>query len=265
MKSQFDRILKKAEEIALEASDILKNGHNLPLNIKHKGEVNLVTEMDKRSEELITGRLQEYFPNHGIVAEEGTSIDHNSGFVWYVDPLDGTTNYAHKLPWYAVSMGLFLDGRPLLGVVANPANGQIFTGISGKGAFLNGKPIRVSEQDRLIDCLVVTGFPYDSRKNSKKIFSKLEKFLALTRGIRRFGAAALDLCYVAAGCYQGYWERGLKPWDTAAGILILQEAGGMVSTYEGNPYAIFEDTILASNGKIHQQMLQVLETDLKEE
>lgn len=264
MSDKFESILKKAVEIAVEASELLKAGQSRPLDIELKGEVNLVTKMDRMSEKLITERLEKHFPTHGIVAEEGTSIDHHSGFVWYVDPLDGTTNYAHGLPWYAVSMGLFLDGRPLLGVVSNPGNGELFTAISGEGAFLNNSPIRVSPQARLIESLLVTGFPYDSRRDSDKIFSKVQKFLALSRGIRRFGAAALDICCVAAGRYQGYWERGLKAWDTAAGIVILAEAGGRVSTYEGNPYNLFEDTILASNGKVHDEMLKVLEIDLRE-
>jgi myo-inositol-1(or 4)-monophosphatase len=250
--------LQAALKAAALAGKALKEGQDTPLDIQFKGSVDLVTRMDKESERIITGFLQEAFPEHGIVAEEGTSVSHDSGFVWYIDPLDGTTNYAHGLPWYAVSIGLFKDGRPLAGVVGNPANGEVFWGEAGRGAFLNGRPIRVSTRDRLEGSLLVTGFPYYVRDNFDRVITNLSRFLLASRGVRRFGAAALDMCYVAAGRYDGFWEEGLKPWDTAAALAILLEAGGRITDYAGGEYSIFGGTMLSSNGVLHDQMLQTL-------
>lgn len=250
-----------AMSAAKTAGQMLKEGQTSPLDIQFKGEVDLVTRMDKQSEKFITGFLREQFPYHNIVAEEGTQVHHESGYVWYVDPLDGTTNYAHGLPWYAVSIALFLDGSPISAVVHNPANGELFYGEKGKGSFLNDERITVSPEGEMIKSLLVTGFPYYTGKTAdarQRIVAIFNGFLSRCQGIRRFGSAALDLCSVACGRYEGYWEEGLKPWDTGAGILIASEAGARITTYEGKDYGIFEKTIVASNGKIHDGMLAVI-------
>lgn len=228
------------------------------LNIIHKGRINIVTEMDKKSEALITDFLREQFPDHSFIAEEGTKLEGDSGFVWYIDPLDGTTNYAFNIPWYAVSIGLHKDGVPFSGVVHNPANGEMFTAQAGEGVFLNGEPIKTSDREELSECVLATGFPYYIREKPHRVMENLQKFLVNTHGVRRFGAAALDLAYVAAGIYDGFWEEGLKPWDTAAGILMVTEAGGKVSDYNGDNYNIRKDTIVASNGKIHPVMVELI-------
>ncbi len=250
--------IKAAKYIVEKTGIMLKEKIKSNLNIEHKGRIDIVTEMDKKSEKLITGFLMEKFPDHSFVAEEGTNVDGNSGFVWYIDPLDGTTNYAYNIPWYAVSIGLHKDGIPFSGVVYNPANGEMFTAQAGEGVFLNGEPIKVSEREELTQCVLATGFPYYIKEKPDRVMGNLQKFLVNTHGVRRFGAAALDLAYTAAGIYDGFWEEGLKPWDTAAGILMVMEAGGKVSDYNGDNYNIGKDTIVASNGKIHSAMVKII-------
>ncbi|MCE1246687.1 MAG: inositol monophosphatase [Firmicutes bacterium] len=251
-------MLDKIIHIAEKTGKILAENLQKSVHIDYKGTVDLVTEMDLLSEKMITDFLKENFPDHRIVAEEGTESVQESEYVWYIDPLDGTTNYAHHVPWFAISIALVKNGVPVAGVVHNPANGDMFSAEEGKGSFRNGKPMQVTQRTELLKCLLSTGFPYKIHERYDRVTGLFGRFVKECQGIRRFGAAALDLAYVAAGIYDGYWEEGLKPWDTAAGILLIKEAGGRVTDYTGNEYKIGSDTITASNGYIHDIMLQTI-------
>ena len=250
--------LQAAEFIGRKAGKILRDKTISNLVIEHKGKIDIVTEMDKKSEEIIIDFLSNEFPEHKIISEEGGNVEGESGYVWYIDPLDGTTNYAYGLPWYSVSIALHKDGKPITGIVYNPALDELFAAQAGEGAFRNGIRINVSDRDKLGKSLLATGFPYYVVEKPRRVLDNLEKFLTHSHGVRRFGSAALDLAYVAAGMYDGFWEEGLKPWDTAAGILMIMETGGKVTDYKGDNYNIMKDTIVASNGKIHEEMLQLI-------
>jgi myo-inositol-1(or 4)-monophosphatase len=251
--SQF---LEVAIETAREAGDILREEFDRPKQISYKGEVDIVTESDRRSEALIISRLRRYFPSHAIIAEEGGGGGVGAKYCWHVDPLDGTTNFAHGYPCFAVSIALAEDGQPIAGAVLNPVSGELFTAARGEGAFLNGKQIHVSPAERLAHSLVATGFPTHHRKRSANINYYWE-FTLRSHGVRRDGSAALDLCSVACGRFDAFWEFGLSSWDTAAGVLLVQEAGGTVTDIRGAPYALGGPQILASNGRIHREMQEV--------
>lgn len=227
--------------------------------ITYKGEVNLVTEMDTRSEQAVVETLLAAYPGHGIIAEEETKIRNESGFTWIVDPLDGTTNYAHGYPCFSVSIALEHAGELVLGVVYDPMREELFSAEKGKGAYLNERQIRVSSVDSLIAGLLATGFPYDRKVSEKNNMNYFHELLMASQEVRRDGSAALDLCYVASGRFDGFWELKLKPWDVAAGSLIVREAGGRVSDFMGNGSGIHDDEILASNGRIHNRMLEILQ------
>ena len=249
--------LEVAIETAHEAGAILRAEFARPKKISYKGEVDIVTESDRRSEALIVSRLRERFPEHGIVAEEGGGRAAASAkYCWHVDPLDGTTNFAHGYPCFAVSIGLLGDGEPVVGAVFNPASDELFTAARGEGAYLNGNVIHVSPIEKLAYSLVATGFPTHQRKNSANIAYYWE-FTLRSHGVRRDGSAALDLCSVACGRFDGFWEFGLNSWDTAAGILVIREAGGTVTDLAGGPYRVGGGSILASNGHIHEEMREV--------
>ena len=246
-----------AIETAREAGAILRAGWERPKEISYKGEVDIVTETDRRSEELIVRRLREKYPDHAVVAEEGGGAEAAGGkFCWHVDPLDGTTNFAHSYPCFCVSIGLAEEGRPLVGAVYNPIAGEMFTAARGRGAHLNGKRIEVSVVDKVASSLVATGFPTHLRKRSSNMNYYWE-FTLRTHGVRRDGAAALDLCSVACGRFDAFWEFGLKSWDTCAGVLLVEEAGGRVSDLHGEPYALGGASVLASNGRIHAEVQEV--------
>ncbi|MEK6699692.1 MAG: inositol monophosphatase family protein [Nitrospirota bacterium] len=248
-----------AKEAALKAGEILRDNINGAREISYKGKINLVTEMDRLSERTIVAVLHAAFPGHGIVAEEETDIDKGSEFRWIIDPLDGTTNYAHGYPNFSVSIALEKSGEVILGVVYDAMRNEVFTGEKGRGAYLNGKGITVSKAETLIRSLLATGFPYDrmtSEKNNLNYFSAL---LMASQEVRRSGSAALDLCSVAAGRLDGYWELKLNPWDVAAGSLIVREAGGTVTDFSGTRFSISDREILASNGRIHHQMVEILQ------
>jgi myo-inositol-1(or 4)-monophosphatase len=252
--SQF---LEAAIEIAREAGAILRREFDRPKQISYKGEVDIVTESDRRSEALIVGRLRKLFPDHGIIAEEGgTGAAAGAKYVWHVDPLDGTTNFAHSYPCFAVSMGLAEDGESIAGVVFNPVADELFTAARGEGARLNGKPIHVSPVDTLAHSLVATGFPTHHRKRSANMNYYWE-FTLRSHGVRRDGSAALDLCSVACGRFDAYWEFGLNSWDTAAGVLLVSEAGGKVTDITGGPYRLGGPQLLSTNGVIHGEMQEV--------
>ena len=250
-----------AVAIAKEAAQILLAGWGTRPSVGFKSEdINLVTEYDRRSEALIVQRLAAAFPGDRIVAEEGSQIDGQpgSGRVWYIDPLDGTTNFAHGFPLFSVSMGLVQDGRPVLGVVEAPAVGWSFAGsVMGGGASWNGRPIAPSQVDRLGSGLLVTGFPY-ARNPVQTNLPEWTAFTAAAQGTRRLGSAALDLCFVACGWLDGYWERALHPWDLVGGAAIVLAAGGQVSDLDGTPFNGETGRVLASNGLIHDQMMRIL-------
>ncbi|MGA8035263.1 MAG: inositol monophosphatase family protein [Candidatus Acidiferrales bacterium] len=250
----MNRFFEVATEAAREAGAVLLAEHSRPQKISYKGDVDLVTETDKRSESLIVGRLRREFPDHRIVAEEGSAgAAGASRYEWHVDPLDGTTNFAHGYPCFAVSIGLLEDGKPLLGVVFNPVADEFFSAFRGEGAFLNGKPIRVSGIEKMETSLVATGFPAHKRGDVGNIHYYWH-FTLRSHGVRRDGSAALDLCAVACGRFEAFWEFGLKSWDTAAGILIAGEAGGRVTNLGGGSYAPGDPDILVTNGHVHDEI-----------
>ncbi len=253
MKSRY---LSVAMETALEAGKVLLEEFERPADISYKGDVDLVTQADRRSEEVIVSRLRKYFPDHSVAAEEGTGHESNSRFRWHVDPLDGTTNFAHGYPCFAVSIALAEEDSLLAGVVYNPVSNEMFAAARGEGATLNGKKIRVSKIETLSTSLLITGFPMHKREMNPNIHFYWD-FTLRSHGVRRDGSAALDLAAVAAGRFEGFWEFGLQPWDTAAGVLLVEEAGGKVSDFDGRPYRLGGRVLLATNGLVHEQMRRV--------
>jgi len=228
--------------------------------IEFKGRVDLVTEVDKRSEAAIVALLNERAPDHRIVAEEGSGeAEGASPYRWLIDPLDGTTNYAHAFPYFGVSIALQERGETIVGVVLDPVKDELFWAERGGGAFLNGRPLRVSTIDELIRGLLCTGFPYDAA-NRPVALAHWEAFTYAAQAVRRNGAAALDLCNVAAGRFDGFYEAHLGPWDCGAGALIVAEAGGRVSDYAGGAFDPFRGEIVATNGRLHDAMLATLRT-----
>jgi myo-inositol-1(or 4)-monophosphatase len=248
--------LEVAIDVAREAGKILREEMERPLTIAYKGEFDLVTQADRRSEALIVRRLQEYFPQHAVAAEEGTGKDTGSEYRWHVDPLDGTTNFAHGYPCFCVSMALARKNELLLGVIYNPVYDELFTAARGEGAAFNGRKIHCSKIDAVKNSLLCTGFPNHERQWHPNIHFYWD-FTLRSHGVRRDGSAALDLAYVAMGRLDSFWEFGLKPWDTAAGVVLVEEAGGRVSDMMGQPYTLGGPSILASNGFIHAEMVKV--------
>jgi myo-inositol-1(or 4)-monophosphatase len=255
-------LLNFAIQTARDAGRVLAERFGRTLRITNKGELDLVTEADLASERLIIERIKTYHPRHAILAEESgvggaASGDGQDEWRWIIDPLDGTTNYAHGYPCFCVSIGLEHKGRMEVGVVYDPMRDELFTAERGDGASLNGRRIQVSPVDSLAGALLCTGFPYDVRDRSE--FARhFANFIMNAQGVRRDGAAALDLAYVACGRFDGFWEEGLKPWDVAAGSLLVKEAGGRASKYDGAPLSIYTPPMMASNGLLHEQMMRVL-------
>lgn len=253
-KSDF---LKTAKDVAVEAGALLKANYFKMNEIRFKGEINLVTEADLAAQSLIHDRLSAAFPDHDFLAEEGLQDLRGAEFRWVFDPLDGTTNFAHKLPVFCVSIGLERRGELICGVVFNPMSGELFSAEAGGGAFLNGAPLRVSSIPDLGKSLVATGFSYDIRETHCNI-AQHERVILLAQGVRRCGSAALDLCYVAAGRFDGFWELKLSPWDTAAGAVVVREAGGRITDFLNCPVNIYHPEVCASNGLIHDELLGIL-------
>ncbi len=227
-------------------------------DIAFKGEINLVTEVDMACEDEIVRAIRTDYPDHDILAEEQDHGALRSPYKWIVDPLDGTTNYAHGFPWFGVSIALEVEGEIRLGVIYHPMMDELFTAAKGEGAFLNGKRLHVSRREPLKNSLLATGFPYDRSRENENNFDNFIAFQMAARAVRRAGAAALDLAYVAAGRFDGYWECKLKAWDVAAGQLLVTEAGGVVTDHGGGKYSVYHHRILASNGLVHGEMVDVL-------
>lgn len=249
--------LQGALEIAQAAGRLLLAEFDRPPSIAYKSEADIITEADQKSEEFIVERLRTFFPQHRVVAEEGSQREGGSEYCWYVDPLDGTTNFAHGYRLFCVSLALVRGEEILVGVVYDPVHGEMFHAVQGEGAWLNQRRIQVSAVPRLSESLVATGFPTRKRHRHPNVFY-FQRFTMLTHGVRRDGSAALDLCYVACGRFDGFWELNLNPWDTAAGVLLVREAGGLVTDFRGQPYRLACQEILASNPHIHGEMQQVL-------
>jgi myo-inositol-1(or 4)-monophosphatase len=248
------QFLEDAIRIARKAGAALKHRLKTDFSVEFKGEVDLVTEMDRAAQNIIQEEILAKYPLHGILAEEDLDEQGTDGHIWIVDPLDGTTNYAHGFPVFSVSIAVSLHGDTLCGVVHNPMSEETFTAIKNEGASLNGHPITVSSTDKLDKSLLGTGFPYNIRETADNNLEHFSRLAVTAQGIRRCGSAALDLCFVACGRFDGFWELGLKPWDVAAGILIVKEAGGTVTDFEHNPVTLDGSRILASNGLIHSEI-----------
>jgi myo-inositol-1(or 4)-monophosphatase len=243
------------EGIAREAGALLMDYFRQSVKVEYKGEADLVTVADRKSETLIRERLRQHWPTHDILGEEGGLQDTGSDYRWYVDPLDGTTNFAHGFPVFCVSMALEYKGNRIAGVIYDPTRDELFTAEQGGGAYLNQERIHVSGTANLAECLVATGFPSNKRHKNPNIFF-YHQITLHTHGVRRAGSAALDLCCVACGRFDGFWEFNLNPWDTAAGVLIVQEAGGQVTDLKGGPFQLNGRETLATNGLVHSAMLR---------
>ena len=253
-------MLNIAIEAAREAGRFLKLSVGKVRNVEQKqgDERNLVSEIDRGAEERIIAIIRRNFPQHAILAEESGGSLAPAEYRWIIDPLDGTTNFLHGVPIFSVSIGVERKGELVAGVVYDPNQDELFTAEKGGGAFLNGKRLRVSTASTLIDSLLVTGFPYNITANPDNAVEHFVRFLMAARGVRRLGSAAMDLSYVAAGRFDGFWEVSLSPWDIAAGALLIQEAGGTITGMSGAPLNIYGKQVLASNGRIHNAMLEIL-------
>jgi myo-inositol-1(or 4)-monophosphatase len=255
-------LLNFAIQTAQDAGRVLAERFGRALQVSNKGDIDLVTEADLAAEQLIVERIKSYHPRHAILAEESGATDESGGrsdYRWIIDPLDGTTNYAHGYPCFCVSIALerAVGGQLELGVIYDPTRDETFAAERGMGATLNGRLIRVSDVDDINRAMLCTGFPYNVRESSQ--FARhFTNFIMHGQSVRRDGSAALDLAYVACGRFDGFWEEGLRPWDVAAGVLLVEEAGGRVSYYDGSPFNIYSPPILASNGLIHEEMMRVL-------
>jgi myo-inositol-1(or 4)-monophosphatase len=251
--------LSELEHLAREAGAILRAGYSKEHQVNYKGVIDLVTEVDHESEAFLLGEIQKKFSGHHIFAEESGIIQGNDEHVWFVDPLDGTVNYAHHIPIFTVSIAYASHGQLMLGAVYEPMRDEMYAAERGRGARLNGMPIRVSNATELQKSLLVTGFPYDAWNTRQDNFANFTHFGKLTQGVRRLGSAALDLCYVAAGRFDGFWEMSLKPWDIAAGGLIAEEAGARVTNVNGDrDYMASPQSVIAAAPGIHERIVQEL-------
>lgn len=253
------RFLTTAIEAVVKAGDVQMAHFGGRLRVDKKGVIDLVTDVDVEVERGFRAMIAERFPDHQVLAEElGGASAVPPGPCWVFDPIDGTTNYAHGLPIFCASLALEIDGRADVAAVYDPTRKELFTAERGGGAFLNGRRLKVSDAAVLLDAMVVTGFPYDVHQRVDEIVGLFGAFVGRARAVRRLGSAALDLCYVAAGRLDGFWETDLKPWDIAAGLLIVQEAGGRVTSMRGEPFTSRGRHILATNGHVHEEMLGVI-------
>ncbi len=255
----WPQITALVEEIAREAGALLRERFGQRHRVDFKGAVDPVTGADRAAEAWIVHRLREAFPDHHLLAEEeGGDPWNGPGPLWIIDPLDGTNNFAHNFPHFALSIALVVEGRSVVGVIYDPLRDECFTAWRGGGTRLNGREVRVSRVRKLRNAFLATGFPYDRRTAPDNNTRRLDHFLRRSQGVRRAGAATLDLAYVACGRFDGYWEPRLKPWDVAAGLLLVEEAGGRVSDFTGGPAPLSGESVVASNGLIHAAMLRVI-------
>jgi myo-inositol-1(or 4)-monophosphatase len=254
--------LDTAIELARSAGDILKHYAGRDKQVELKGRANLVTVADKESEQDIIRGIRERYPGHAILAEESGALlaaePASAAVRWIIDPLDGTTNFAHGYPFYCVSIGVEENGAMVCGAVYDPVRDEMYGAARGRGAFCNGVRLEVSATTRLPDALLITGFPYNFRDRLETVMQQFRAFLVESRAVRRGGSAALDLCYLAAGRLDGFWELDLQPWDTAAGQVIAEEAGARITDFGGAPFSPFKKEILASNGRLHEEMLKIV-------
>ena len=254
---QLDRYISVGVEAAQEGGQVLLDWMEKGFTIEYKGVMDLVTDADRAAEQVIIDRIISVFPDHQVLAEEGgASSSKASPYKWVIDPLDGTTNYTHRFPAFCVSIGLEIDGVVSVGVVFDPMRKELFVAAKGRGATCNGESISVSQTPTLNEALLVTGFSYDVRQDkTDNNFNFFRGFVKQAQGVRRTGSAAIDLCYVAMGRFDGFWEMKLSPWDVAAGSLMVTEAGGLISDFNGTPFSIYGGQLVASNGRIHKEML----------
>jgi len=255
-------VLQIIELIARQAGDVLREGFGNVRHVQQKGVIDLVTEFDRRAEEIIVPAIQKEFPSHAILAEESGHNHTVSEYQWVIDPLDGTTNFAHGIPIFSVSIALLKNDSPIVGVAYDPLRDEMFSAEAGQGASLNQRPIHVSARTELGQAVLSTGFPYDVRTNPQNNFTQFVQFQLRTQAVRHLGSAALDCAWTAIGRIDGYWEFGVKPWDVGAGALLVREAGGRVTAVDGVEDFMSSATILVSNGLLHEQMLQVLDEAL---
>lgn len=251
--------LSDLEQLARGAGEILREGYDQPNTIDRKGEINLVTEIDRRSEDYLLETIANKFSTHRVVAEETGGLDGSNHHLWYIDPLDGTTNYAHKLPIFSVAIAYEKAGELALGVVYDPMHDEMFSAEKGQGAWLNGDSIQPGNAEKLSDSLLVTGFPYDRFENPDNNLNYFNAFALQAQGVRRLGSAALDLCFVACGRVDGFWEIRLEPWDLAAGTIIAREAGALVTKLDGTPEILTAPyNVVAANPTLHGEMMKVV-------
>lgn len=255
----MDLIKRTAIKAAFKSGRILQSYFGSTLDIRKKGTVDLVTQADTASEAAIIEIIRKTFPGHSILAEESGLDQGDVAHQWIVDPLDGTVNFAHQVPVFSISIAFARNGIPEMGVVLNPVSGELFTAVAGEGAFLNNRPIRTSGTTTVADSLLATGFPYNLRSVFDTITRRLINCLRAARGIRRFGSAAIDLCALSCGRFDGYWEQNLQPWDTAAALVIARESGATLTDFDNHPFQIEHQEILATNGHIHAEMLSLLQ------
>ena len=255
-----DIYLQTAIDAVRRAGEIQRQASRGTFEIRKKGTIDLVTEVDVAVEKMVRALIAERYPDHDVLGEElgGPGAGEGSRYCWICDPLDGTTNFAHGLPLFCSTIALEVDGELRVGAVYDPTRDELFTATRGGGAFLNGEPIRVSTAATLIDSLLVTGFPYSVQEKLEEMLGLFGRFLSKARAVRRLGSAALDMCYVAAGRLDGFWEEGLNAWDIAGGVLIVQEAGGRITSLDGGPFVLRSGRIIASNGLLHDQMRAVI-------
>lgn len=243
---------------AYKGGGVLMSHYGKISRIDKKGAIDLVTEADTKSERVIIETIRKVFTGHEILAEESGLSTGDEDQQWIIDPLDGTTNFAHQIGFFSISIAFSLKGEIVFGLVLNPMTRELFTAVRGKGASLNGRQIRVSSSKELSESFLVTGFPYNLRDYFDPLLMRFSRCLKAAQGVRRLGSAAIDLCFVACGRFDGFWEQNLKPWDTAAGVLIAREAGAMVTDFSNKPFTIYKKEIIATNGRIHKEMLSLL-------
>lgn len=260
MNMELEHILRTGIVAAHKGGEILQSYFGKSFEISKKGATDLVTQADIGSEKIIIETIRSEFPDHSVLAEESGLNQGSTEFQWIIDPLDGTTNFAHRIGLFSVSIAFAVNGNMAAGIVLNPISGELFTAIAEKGSELNGRQIKVSNASAVSESLLVTGFPYNFSKNFDTLLRRFSNCLKASQGVRRLGSAALDVCFVACGRFDGFWEQNLNPWDTAAGFLIAKEAGAAVTDFSNRPFRVDMKELLATNGKIHKEMISLLET-----